>query len=135
MSGNRRTRGQKQAAKKKRRDQRARKSARSGRPAGNATLTVPIWEYPAAAQSLAEKMPSWTVDRALDYLLTKPVGWQTLEGDVTSLVPADAITDTDVSAESFVSSLEVLHELGHLGWDSMRRLHMEVLPEDDPIGN
>ncbi|AXY49584.1 hypothetical protein YT1_0127 [Rhodococcus ruber] len=80
-------------------------------------------------------MPSWTVDRALDYLLAKPVGWQTPEGDVTSLVPADAITDTDVSAESFVSSLEVLQELGHLGWDPMRRLHMEVLPEDDPIGN
>lgn len=123
-------RGQKLAAKKKRRALRATKSTTVARPAPRVELTIPMWEYLSAAQVLAERVPEMSIAGALDYMLSEPINWQNADGHVGSFMPADVVAHTGVSATDYINSLAVLHESGWLTWDANRHVHIESFPED-----
>lgn len=129
MSKQQGSRGKKLAAKKKRRADRAKRALTPTNPT-IMHLTLPIWAYPDAAESLAEEMPDMTTSEALDYLLTEPVGWQTETGRVSSIVPADVVAETGETNETYVAALDQLHELGLLDWDDRRRVHIQSIPEE-----
>lgn len=121
------------AAKKQRRTKRVTKSADSPSAAPRVQLTVPIWEYRAAARLLAERLPEMTTADALDYLLTEPVRWQADSGLVSSIIPADVVALTGESVETYIASMNVLHDLGQLAWDAKRRVHIQTFPDSDPL--
>lgn len=129
------SRGQNLAAKKRRRAARTSRSAAMPSPTlPRVKYTVPIWQYPAAARLLAEQMPEMTHTEALAFMLSEPVNWQSTEARVSSIIPAEVITDTGESVETFIASIEVLHELGSLAWDDTRRVHIQTFPDDDRVG-
>src|SRR5690606_35519393 len=94
-------RGQKLAAKKKRRALRATKSTTPARPAPQVELTVPMWEYLSAAEVLAERVPEMSIAGALGYLLCEPINWQKADGHVSSFMPADVVAHTGVTATDY----------------------------------
>lgn len=128
------SRGQNLAAKKRRRAARAGKSASTPSPTLlQARYTVPIWQYPSAARILTEQMPELTHTEALTLMLAEPVNWQNTDGRISSIIPAEVIASTGESVETFIASFEVLHELGRLAWDNIRRVHIQTCPDDDPV--
>lgn len=129
MGKNQGSRGKKLAAKRKRRADRAKRALTPTNPT-TTHLTIPIWEYPEAAQALTEHMPDMTTSQALDYLLTEPVGWQTETGRVSTIVPAEVVVETGETNETYVAALDQLHELGLLDWDDKRRVHIQTIPEE-----
>lgn len=129
MGKNQGSRGKKLAAKRKRRADRAKRALTPTNPT-TTHLTIPIWEYPEAAEALTEHMPDMTASQALDYLLTEPVGWQTDTGRVSTIVPADVVAETGETNETYVAALAQLHELGLLAWDDKRRVHIQTIPEE-----
>lgn len=132
MGRKRSARGQRVAAKKKRRDQRTKKAAPPSRKSSPVRLTVPIWEYPSAAQILTEALPEMSFDDALDYMLTEPVLWQNEEGRINSFAPADYLAESGETAATLVRSLEIMHESGLLAWDAEHHIHVQKFPTNAP---
>lgn len=47
-------------------------------------------------------------------------------GHVTTTTPLELVADDQASAAEVPASLEILHELGMLGWDADSRIHLLI---------
>ena len=91
-------------------------------------LPYPAWQISEVIGTIQQVAPSLATEVLLEMLLSHPLQIRDADEQVTTITPLQLVGHEDASASEVLSSLEVLHELGALGWDATTRTHLLINP-------
>lgn len=86
-------------------------------------VTMPIWDYPRFAATMAEFDPSLTYEDCLAGLLSEPVYLSEDSAPPRKIVPAESIRERGVTVWEYLGGIEEMIRLGTLSWDPVTYLH------------
>lgn len=91
-------------------------------------LPYPAWQMSEVMATIQQVAPSLSTEVLLEMLLSHPLQIRDAEGAEHTITPLQLIGNDQASASEVLASLEVLHELGFLGWDTTSRTHLLLEP-------
>lgn len=91
-------------------------------------LPYPAWQMSDVVATIQQVVPSLDTEVLLQMLLSHPLQIRDTDGHVTTIRPLQLVGHENSSASEVLASLEVLHELGALGWEATTRTHLLINP-------